>query len=90
MLALFSFVVLLLSALSAHTFPVPVELSTGSQVDGYAQWLTYGVPVGNDVTRFVVKYADAQRWKPSNPVAIKDILSLFLKVPTPPTPSDVG
>ena len=78
MLALFSFVVLLLSALSVHTFPVSLP---GSRVYIDA---TYGVPVGDGVTRFVVKYANSQRWKPSTPVAVQQILSLVLKVPASP------
>jgi carboxylesterase type B len=44
----------------------------------------YGVPVGNDVTRFVVKYANAQRWKQSEAVSISQAASLFQQVSTLP------
>ena len=81
MVALLSFVALLLPALLARTSPVPVEFAAGGQVYSHAQRAQYGVPVGSDVTRFVVKYANAQRWKPSTVASISLGVSLFQQVP---------
>lgn len=80
MVALLSFVALLLPALLACASPVPVEFTARSQTYSYAQRATYGVSVGNDVTRFVVKYANAQRWKQSTAVPISQAASLLQQV----------
>lgn len=82
MVALLSFVALLLLALLGHTSPVPVELSARGPVYCHTERAQYGVPVRNDVTRFVIKYADAQRWKPSTPVSVSQGLGLLQQVPT--------
>jgi len=82
MVALLSFVALLLPILLARTSPVPVELASRDQVYSQAQRAQYGVSVRSDVTRFVVKYANAQRWKPSTAVSISQGASLLQKVPT--------
>ena len=71
MVALLSFVALLLPVLLARTSPV---LTARSQVQCQAQRTEHGVSVGNDVTRFVFKYADAQRWKQSTPMCISEVV----------------
>lgn len=81
MVALLFFLPLLFLALLARTSPVPVELAARGQVYSQAQRAQYGVSVGGDVTRFVVKYANAQRWKQSTAVSISQGASLLQKVP---------
>ena len=81
MVALLSFVALLLPVLLARTSPVPAELAARGQVYSHAQRAQYGVPIGSDVTRFVVKYANAQRWKPSTVASISLGVSLLQQVP---------
>jgi len=81
MVALLSFVTLFLSVLLAHTSPVPVELAARGPVYSHAQRAQYGVSVRSDVTRFVVKYANAERWKPSTAVSISQGASLLQQVP---------
>ena len=80
MVALLSFVALLLPVLLARTSPVPAELGARDQVFGQTQRIQFGVPVGSDVTRFVVKYATAQRWKQSTVASISQGASLLQKV----------
>lgn len=70
MVALLSFVALFLPIILARTSPIAVQLAARSPVYSYAQRAPYGVSVRSDVTRFVVKYANAHRWKPSTPVSI--------------------
>jgi len=77
MVALLFFLALLLPALLARTYPVSVKPATRGRA--YSQ---YGVPIGGDVTRFVVKYANAQRWEQSTAVPISQVASLFQQVPT--------
>lgn len=77
MVTLLSFLVLFLLALSARASPVS---TARSRVYSHAQRSTYGVSVGGDVTRFVVKYANAQRWKPSTVVSISQAMSLLQQV----------
>ena len=81
MVALLSFVALLLSALLARTSPVPAELAARGPTYSYAQRVQYGVAVSSDVTRFEVKYANAGRWRPSTPVSISQGASLLQQVP---------
>jgi len=81
MVALLSFLVLLLPALLACTSPVPVQPAARSRVCSRAQRAMYGVSVGSDVTRFVVRYANTQRWKQSTAVSISQGASLLQKVP---------
>ena len=82
MVVFLSFVALLLLALLARTSPVPVELVARGPVYSNAERAQYGVPVRNDVTRFVVKYATARRWEPSTVVSILQGVSLLQQVPT--------
>lgn len=80
MVALLSFVTLLLPVLLTRCSPVPVELPPRGPVYDHSQRSHCGVAVRSDVTRFVVKYANAQRWKPSTPVSISQGASLLQQV----------
>jgi len=81
MVALLSFLILLLPALLARASPVSVQPAARSRVYSRAQRAIYGVSVGSDVTRFVVRYANSQRWKQSTAVSISQGASLLQKVP---------
>jgi len=85
MVALPSFLALLFSALLVRTSPVSFEFDARSQVYSHYWREKFGVSVGSDVTRFVVKYANAQRWKQSTAVGISEILNLHQQVPTFPS-----
>ena len=80
MVALLSLAALFLPALLARTSPVSVELAARDQVFDHAQRAQYGVSVRSDVSRFVVKYANAQRWKPSTAVSVSQGASLLQRV----------
>jgi len=81
MVALLSFLVLLLPALLACTSPVSVQPAASDRVYSRAQREIYGVSVGSGVTRFVCRYANAKRWKQSTAVSISQGISLLQKVP---------
>ena len=83
MVALFSFVALLLLALLARTSPAPVELAARGRVYSHPQRAQYGVSASHDVTRFVVKYANARRWEPSTAVSLSQGPGLLQQVSTP-------
>lgn len=89
MVTLLSFVVLLIPVLLARSSPIAVELAPRSPFFDYDQRTHCGVSVGSDVTRFVVKYANAQRWKPSTPVSISQGASL-LRQDLPPACPQAG
>lgn len=80
MVTLLSFVILLLPVLLARSSPIAVELASRSPFFDYDQRTHCGVSAGSDVTRFVIKYANSQRWKPSIPVSISQGASLFRQV----------
>ena len=80
MVALLSLAVLLLSAVLARSSPVGFKLAARGPVYNHDQRADCGFPVRSDVTRFVVKYANAQRWKPSTPVSISQGVSLLQQV----------
>lgn len=82
MVALLSLLVLFLSALLARSSPIPTELTARGPVYNHDQRAHCGLPVRSDVTRFVVKYANAERWKPSTPVSILQGASLLQQVYT--------
>jgi hypothetical protein len=85
MVALFYLAVLLLSGLLARSSPVAIELAARGPVYNHDQRVHWGFSVQNDVTRFVVKYANAQRWKPSTPISISQGTSLLQQVNTFPS-----
>ena len=80
MVALLSFLILLLPVLLVRSSPIAAELTSRSPFFDNDQRAHCGVSVGSDVTRFVVKYANAQRWKPSTPVSIAQGASLLQQV----------
>lgn len=82
MVALLSFIVLILPVLLARSSPIAPELATRSSVYNHDQRAHCGFSVRDDVTRFVVKYANAQRWEPSTPVSILQGASLLQQVCT--------
>ncbi|KAF9652913.1 alpha/beta-hydrolase [Thelephora ganbajun] len=86
MVALLSFVALLLPALLVRTCPVSIGLTTKGRVYSQAQRAQYGVLVRSDVTRFVVKYANARRWEPSTAVSISQGTSLLQRDLPPACP----
>ncbi|KAF9792839.1 alpha/beta-hydrolase [Thelephora terrestris] len=77
MVALLSFIVLLLPVFLARSSPIVADLAARSPVYNHDQRAHCGFSVREDVTRFVVKYANAQRWKPSTPVSISQGASLL-------------
>jgi hypothetical protein len=84
MVALLSFIVLLLPVFLARSSPIVADLAARSPVYNHDQRAHCGFSVREDVTRFVVKYANAQRWKPSTPVSISQGASLLQQVYTLP------
>lgn len=82
MATLLSFVLFFLLVLLVRSSPVTIELATRGPVYNHDQRAHCGFPIRSDVTRFVVKYANAQRWKPSTPVSISQGASLLQQVHT--------
>lgn len=80
MVTLLSLLLFFLTALLARGFPVATKLAARGPFYSHDQRARWGSPVRSDVTRFVVKYANAQRWKPSTVVSILQGTSLLQQV----------